>query len=298
MRNILLVVDMEGCCGIYDMQDIDDCRIKMEREVQYIIDVLHEMGQDKVAVLDCHNDGRNLEKFCLNSKINFYEHIWSIKDAQYYDCAFLIGFHSKKGVDGYFSHTIRSDIADMLLGGKSIGEVGLLINWLSFYDVPVVYISGDQSLRYEIQDYECEFVATKSVKGEKIFLEDIEQDIYKHIERALCHDKKCGYIEDNIVVKTVGMNYTKYLPEEIFDIREELVVFDNTVEFVDKLKVLCDFLNISGMYQYKRISFLVAKLRKCPAVWADDTRAVELLNRRDWRTLNDEEILYLSGVGK
>lgn len=294
MKKILLIADMEGCCGLYDMTDAKECRYRMESELKYILDTLHQMGYVDMAVLDCHNDGKTLMSFCEENNIKFYNHIWSLNDAQKYDCAFLIGFHSKKGVEGYFSHTIRPDIDQVLLGENDIGEVELLINWMAFYGVPVVYISGDESVKSELENYNGEFVATKSIGGKRVCLDYKKADILTHIKSALSKEIKMQYVDCRVVIKLVGTNYIKFMPRELFEIDNNAIIFRDTIEFVRKLRLLCDFLNIAEMSQYKRIKLLIQKIKNTHQNLSSDVKANKLLNEYDWRMLDDNDIYYLS----
>ncbi len=294
-NNILILVDMEGCAGITDMKQYDVCREKMAQETERVIRLIEECGNACIAVADCHNDGKNIVDCFSDRGYRCYEHIWSIQDMEKYDAAMLIGFHPKNGEPGFCPHTIRPDIAELFLGEKSIGEVGLMINWLAGHGVPVIFVSGDDAVKKELDGYDCEFYATKKAGEEDLDPQELPEQMRPYIRKALDlpGKERINYDDSPIKVKLIGESYYKWMPRELFSMENDRVVFSDTEEFVSSLFPFCGFLNIAEEYQRLRMSHLVKKVRQSGACVEKDPRGNELLHQRDWRALSDEEISYL-----
>lgn len=182
---ILVLADMEGCLGITDMRQYAACREKMIEEVERTIHAIENCEKADITVADCHNDGKNIVQHFLEKGYVCHEHIWSIKDIEQYDCAMLIGFHPKKGEEGFCPHTIRPDVDDLYLGEKSIGEVELLINWLAGYGVPVIFVSGDEAVKKELTDYGGKFYVSNAVGTELLDEKMLSEQMTPHIKKAL-----------------------------------------------------------------------------------------------------------------
>lgn len=296
MKNkILLVVDMEGCSGIYDLNNLVSCKEKMILEVDYIVSILNKYGYNNISILDCHNNGLSLKDYCKEKDIDFICHVWSLNSFDLYSFAMLIGFHGKVGSGGYFSHTVRPDIVNILLANTSVGEVSLMCNLFSYYKIPILYISGDKTIENELNNYKGVFLATKQVGEKPKQLTENKYNIECSIYTALNKRTECVYCDAPIEVQLIGQNYSKFIPQEIFCVKQESVFFKNTVDFFNNLKCLCSFLNIAEAYHNMRIRILASKIKNQQRNFLDeDYRASFLLNDLNWRNFSDEDFYYLT----
>lgn len=297
---ILVLADMEGCAGITDMKQYDVCRARMTEEVERVIQAIENYEKADIAVADCHNDGKNIVPFFSEKGYVCYEHIWSIKDIAQYDCAMLIGFHPKKGETGFYPHTIRPDVDELYLGEKSIGEVALLINWLASHGVPVIFVSGDDAVKKELTGYGGEFYVSNAVGTELLDGKVLSEQMTPHIKKALDSKNRIvpHYDDREIRLRLIGENYDKFVPHELFSMKDGLVVFADTESFVLSLRSLCEFLNIAEQYQRLRTRHLIKKIRKTEFCIERDVKGKELMNQKDWRALSDRDIDYLYGLLK
>lgn len=293
-EKVLLVVDMEGCCGIYDLKKIGDCRQKMIDEVDFVISVLNKLGYDNISVLDCHNDGMTLSKYCQENNIHFINHLWSFSNSSPYSCAFLIGFHGMAGTGGYFPHTVRPDIESIYLGNECIGEVSLVINWLGYYNIPVLYISGDQTIEYELHDYHGVFCETKRKASRESSLEDKKFQIEQSITLSLNCPRTTCYSDQQITVEIRNSDYYIFIPKEEFVCKENGICFENTVCMVEKIKLLSSYLNVVAQYHCLRINRLADKLKLInPELLHQDKRARELLLNVNMCDYTNDDFVYL-----
>ncbi len=299
-KHILLLADMEGCSGITDMGQYDICQERMIEETERVIRLIETYEKAEISVADCHNDGKNIVKYFSEKGYVCYEHIWFVQSVERYDCAMLIGFHPKNGEDGFCPHTIRPDVKDLYLGEKSIGEVGLMINWLAGHGVPVVFVSGDSAVKKELDGYDGEFYATNEKESDDLDRQTLMELMKPYIQRALgIKDRDILHYNDHeIRLRLIGEVYNKFVPQELFLVREGFIVFPNTESFILSLLPLCEFLNIAEEYQRLRIRHLVKKIKKSGVRVEKDRRANDLLNQKEWRALSDEEISYLYKVSQ
>lgn len=297
-NRILILVDMEGCSGIIDMKQYEICREKMIEETERVILSIETIEKVEITVADCHNDGKNIVGYFSEKGYRCYEHVWSIPNIEQYDCAMLIGFHPKNGAGGFCPHTIRPDVEELYLGEKSIGEVELMINWLAGHGVPVVFVSGDSAVKEELEGYDCEFYATDGTVKEGLDQQALLEQMRLHLKKALEVRSRIvpHYDGREIKLKLIGEGYDKFVPRELFHVREGFVVFPDTENFILSLLPFCEFLNIAEEYQRLRMRYLGRKIKKSGIYVEKDLRGNALLNRKDWRALSDEEIDYLYGL--
>src|SRR5262249_35644694 len=78
-----------------------------------------------------------------------------------YDLAVFVGMHGKAGTGhSVLSHTFTGALADVRLNGQSYGEIGLNAAVAGAYGVPVMLVSGDDSVAVEAQVVLGEALAT------------------------------------------------------------------------------------------------------------------------------------------
>ena len=294
MKRILILADMEGCCGIHDLSDETYCISCMAAEVDYIIHVLRRLIPCEITILDCHNDGRSLQAFCEMKQISLINHVWSLNSVKY-DMAFLVGFHGMYGQAGVLSHTIRSDIVSMKLGDKYIGEVGLLTDWLAALGIPTVYISGDQSIKAELQDFTGVFLPVKGQEMGVLSLDDMKMAIQIAIEKAIINEASCHYREAPVRIKLIGETYEKHIPAECFEKEEGEVIFHNSGHLIQSLPLFCECLNCAEWFQQTRFAQLKQRLFQINQKRINqDKNAHEILSTKSWRSLTDEDFYYLT----
>lgn len=286
MKKILVLADMEGCNGITDMSNYSDCKSKMESDVNRIIGTLYQLCDDcEIHLADCHNDGKSLSEYALQNGIIFYEQFWKIQDIGSYDAAYLVGFHPAKGHIGRFPHTIRPDIEALYLGETAIGEVSLLINWLSYYGIPVVFISGDEAILKEITWFPCVFWATNPLNI--INKDDLEQKLHQSLMQENTH---VIYDKSPVSIQLINDKYLEFLPSEIFTVQNNRIVFSDTTALMNSILELCVFLNIADSYQLRRIQHLHRIIKKNHISLHNNPHLENLFYHTEWRALSDSDV--------
>lgn len=291
MNRILLVVDMEGCIGINSLFDKIYCKHCVEEEVDYIIKCINDLRKSEIHILDCHNDGTTLDEYCLKNNIPHIAHVWSLDGENEYDMAMLIGFHSKNGMNGILSHTIRPEIDKMYLGDTDIGELRLVENILAYYRIPIVYVSGDKTVKEELGPSNYVFC---EVKGINLCKDKIFENIRNSIKSAL-HLQAVVKQYDNskISLSLINNSFLRNIPREQFVVNKNKILFKDSLSFISSMCILSEFLNLSSYYQKLRIKRLVSKIKMNKnRIDAEDDSIQALLNK-NYLTLSDNEIRKL-----
>ena len=282
IEKVLVIADLEGCIGVYDLQDNRDCCEKMEREVSLIITCLLKQKVDYITVADSHNNGNSIKQ--LKKKypsVNVISHLWNV-----------------------------DNIEELYIGKILCGEVSLIINWLAYYHIKTIFISGDRGIKDEIKGYDGIFFETKSVEeGTIIENSDIEKkynNMYISLEQAWKNRKIIKQIEYNpseVNIVFSQYNILSLLPTIIYQITKNRIGFLNTKLFVEELYTLCQYINSAQTWllkNRKRIGITLRKLypekRDFESFSSDSGLEVDILKllKIPYNQLTIEEIYYLS----
>ena len=153
MDNILIIVDLEAIIGIEDLCDEETNEKLLYKEISTIVDSIS--SSINIYLCYSHNDGILPDSVKqLNRDINIIEKIKNIDFNIKYNMAFLVGFHGKNSDKCRFPHTFRSEIDELLLGGKEVGEIEMIVNLLSYYNIPVSLISTESEV-INYLNYKC-----------------------------------------------------------------------------------------------------------------------------------------------
>lgn len=161
---IMIAADMEGISGVVAWDHVSAkhpeyarFRKMMTADVNAAIKGAQKAGADEILVVDGHGSGRNI----LIEDLNPIASLHSGNAAPFamiqgvgsdVDAAIFIGYHARVGSSpAVLDHTWSSrDVANVWLNGKLVGESALNAAVCAHYDVPVIMVSGDQTLAAEI----------------------------------------------------------------------------------------------------------------------------------------------------
>jgi D-amino peptidase len=109
-----------------------------------------------------------------------------------FDAVLFIGYHAKAGsTRGFFAHTGDSNVKDLEIDGRSVGESGMNAVMAAWYGVPVVLITGDD---VAVEQYKEQSPSVKSVivkraintrAGELRGLDEVHQEIEQAAREAV-----------------------------------------------------------------------------------------------------------------
>jgi len=163
---LLIAVDMEGISGVVswsqvtpDSSEWQRFRRIMTQEVNAAIRGACDAGVDGIIVTDGHWRGDNIiiEDLDPRAKLNCggpspFSMVQGVD--QGVDLAFFIGYHAMVGTpNAVLDHTWSSTcVSKVKLNGLEVGEAGLNAAVCGHFNVPVVLLTGDQSVTKEAQE--------------------------------------------------------------------------------------------------------------------------------------------------
>jgi D-amino peptidase len=162
---IFVSVDMEGISGIVhpsqtgsDPTEYELGRTLMAKDVNAAIEGMLDANVLEIVVSDGHGHKRNIRAEDLNENAVLVRgspkplaQMEGINSS--FDAVILIGYHAKRGTkNGIIDHTISGRvIANVLVNGIEMGEMGLNAGIAGYYGVPLIFVSGDLAVTREVQ---------------------------------------------------------------------------------------------------------------------------------------------------
>ncbi len=164
---LLIAVDMEGISGVVNWDQVDPGHPEYQRfrrimtdDVNAAIQGAASAGATEFVVADGHWASSNLlienldPRACLNSgSPSPFSMVTGVDGGV--DAAFFIGYHARAGsLQAILDHTWSSTrIANVWLNGRLTGEFGINAAVCGHFDVPVLMISGDQTVCAEALEW-------------------------------------------------------------------------------------------------------------------------------------------------
>jgi len=158
---------MEGISGVVDWRqtggesgDYSYGRKLMVGDLNAAIEGALNAGVKDVVVSDSHGGMKNVQPEAVHEAALLIRGspkpelmMTGIKEG--FDAAMYIGYHAMKGTEnGVLAHTISGSSVDGIwINGREIGEFGLNAALAGAYNVPSVFISGDQATADEATSF-------------------------------------------------------------------------------------------------------------------------------------------------
>lgn len=164
---ILIAADMEGITGVVHWDHVNPShpeyarfRKLMTADVNAAIRGAFAGGATSVSVTDGHNNSRNILIEELDVRATLHSGspmplsmVHGVD--QGVDAVFFIGYHGRIGAqNATLDHTWSDErVANLWINGRLFGESGLNGSVCGHFNVPVVMISGDQTVCAEARDF-------------------------------------------------------------------------------------------------------------------------------------------------
>jgi D-amino peptidase len=158
---VYISADMEGIGGVSSSRtqgategrEYATARRLMTEEVNAAILGAFDAGATEVVVSDSHGDGQNIDLELLDKRAKLIRSfprplgMMGGIDATF-DAVGFVGYHAAEGrADATLAHTVSGGkIFDLKLNGVSMPEAGLNAAIAAEFSVPVVFLSGDQTI--------------------------------------------------------------------------------------------------------------------------------------------------------
>jgi D-amino peptidase len=170
---------MEGIAGVISGSecssrgpDYNYFRKIMTEETNAAIEGALNSGAINIIVRDGHGAKTNIFPDLLHPKAKLLRGITSrpenmmlgIDDT--FDAVIFIGYHAKAGTeDGVIAHTSSGNVIDLSVNGISLPEGGYNAIIAGLYDVPVVFVAGDNWICNQLKDLLGEVVTCETKIG-------------------------------------------------------------------------------------------------------------------------------------
>lgn len=168
--NILIAVDMEGATGVVSWDHVDPktaeylrFRHLLTADVNAAIEGAFEAGAADVQISDGHWNSGNvlIEELHPRARLNTgtsspFSMVQNIQNAEdRVDAVFFVGYHARVGTaNAILDHTWSSvRVANLWINGRISGETGLNASVCGAFGVPVILITGDQTVAAEAREW-------------------------------------------------------------------------------------------------------------------------------------------------
>ena len=178
---VFISVDMEGLAAVVagdetsrSGKDYEYFRKIMTHEANAAVEGALAAGATDIVVRDSHGSKQNILPEMLNREAKLLRGpsgtTKNMMDAfdETYDAVIFIGYHAKACTpDATLEHTSTGNVTDISINGISIPEAGYNALIAGMYDVPVVFVAGDQAICEQVEELfgEVETVAVKEGIG-------------------------------------------------------------------------------------------------------------------------------------
>ncbi|HEX3048589.1 MAG TPA: M55 family metallopeptidase [Bacillota bacterium] len=155
---IYIICDLEGTAGVVDHKSqccfagefYQEAREQATKELNALVEGLLESGATEIVAWDGHgNFPGGINPFCVHQKCKI---ITGAGDGgpvlldNSFDAVFLLGLHAMAGAKkAVLAHSFMPFYDEVVINHLKIGEIGMNCITASQYDVPVVFISGDNA---------------------------------------------------------------------------------------------------------------------------------------------------------
>jgi len=180
---VFISADIEGMAGIVGWHqacntepDYGTARLWMTEQVNAAIEGAVAAGATTVLVKDAHETATNIPLDKLHPAaelISGWGPLGSMVEGvdESFDAVMLLGYHARAMTPGgTLAHTWSSNVLDLQLNGRPIGETAWAAAFAGGYGVPLAMISGDDKLKEQV-DAELppgfHYVITKTGMGHK-----------------------------------------------------------------------------------------------------------------------------------
>jgi D-amino peptidase len=201
---VVIWADMEGVAGIAKLEQVkadspyfEEGRKLYTEEINAAIRGAKKTGCKEIIVIDGHGEGFpfcNLIKEKLESGAEYVFGPLAGKYGELFspppDALILIGAHAMEGAaNGVLAQTMCSEhIYQILLNDKPIGEIGIRAGIAASFNVPLVFISGDQACIKEAQE----------LVGSKLPCAEVKKGFGKTTAKTLAPSDACAIIEKGV----------------------------------------------------------------------------------------------------
>jgi len=257
MKHALILADIEGIAGIYDLKEMNKCSEIYTREIEVCVSTLLSNGVDAITICDVHDKGDQINPRVKQMGNNCVVRLVSLMGGIPFDCkydyAFLIGFHGMSGTLGILPHTLRFDFKEIAVDNPyngmitPIGEVEIYSRWLGSLGIPVMLVTGDREAVYEancFNPYRQTCCLKSYLQTMSFNITSLHNKLAHSIINSLKLDKNlCLSSDEGIVIADFhNPDIVDILLDRGYNKRGSKIQFNNCAELVSGLYPLVEIL--------------------------------------------------------
>ncbi len=162
---VFISVDMEGVAGLINWDETEQggpdyplFRRLMTEEANAAIAGALDAGATEIVVRDAHGSARNILPDQLRPEARLIRE-WTSPLSMMegidktYDAVVFVGYHARSGTpNAVLKHTMSLTLYDLILNGVRLPEAGWNAAIAGYFDVPVVFLSGDSAICKQVQE--------------------------------------------------------------------------------------------------------------------------------------------------
>jgi D-amino peptidase len=152
-RTVFVITDAEGVAGVCRQDQTDpkdqEMRQLLTGEINAAVEGFYAGGADEVIVWDGHDGSQTLSALTIHprAKLIIGKLPVTMTFERRYSAIGFVGQHARANRGGaIMAHSYSSlGIQTMLMNGKPVGEIETQAALAGAYDMPVIFLSGDQA---------------------------------------------------------------------------------------------------------------------------------------------------------
>src|SRR5258708_5775640 len=237
---VVIFCDMEGVACIEHWDQVsagkpfyEECRKLYTDEMNAAVRGARAAGASEIVVVDCHGAGGaySFKSFLPDSLESGAQYIFGYPWARYIapfeqgcDAILFVGAHAMAGTpDGVLCHTVSSESwHNAWINDTLVGESGILAAIAGFWDVPAVFVSGDEATCREVT----------GLLGEEVTTAPVKRGLGRFSASNMAPKDACSLIEMRVAqALSLGHWPKAYKPASPVTFKVELATTDGTAEF-------------------------------------------------------------------
>ena len=205
---VVIFCDMEGVSCIETWEQVtggnapyQECRRLYTNEMNAAVRGAKAAGATDIVVVDCHGAGGayTFKSFVPDLLEPGAEYVLGYSWGRYIapfeqgcDAILFVGAHAMAGTaDGVLSHTVSSEVwYNASINGTLVGESGILAAIAGCWDVPAIFVSGDEATCREVQ----------ALLGDTVVTAQVKKGLGRFSSRNMAPKDACSLIETRVAV--------------------------------------------------------------------------------------------------
>lgn len=243
---VAIFCDMEGISCIETWEQVtagstfyEQSRKLYTDEMNAAVRGARAAGANEIVVVDCHGAGRahSFKSFIPEQLESGAEYVFGYAWARYIepfekgcDAILFVGAHAMAGTpDGVLCHTVSSEAwYNAWINDTLVGESGILAAVAGCWDVPAIFVSGDEATCREVT----------ALLGEAVTTAPIKKGLGRFSARNMAPRDACALIEMRVAQAISLQRWPKpYKPSEPVTFKVELATPDRANDFMGRTGV-------------------------------------------------------------